>query len=74
MKEQLNLTTEAIIKRRRRKDHVNKAREDNRVKQIKKVKKITKDDRIWDPEVYVKKFKRKQRSFQIYKRRKQEIR
>lgn len=72
--DKLNVTEQAILRKRRTDDEAKNARLDTRFKnkrnQNKKAKANTKKEKVLVPEVFVSNFKKQQRSFVQYKRHK----
>jgi large subunit ribosomal protein L7e len=72
-----NYSTQNLIRRRRRNDEINQKREEGRVKDVmmaqkKKKERITQED-VKDPEFFANKYKKQQRSYAIYKRKKNAV-
>ena len=72
-----NFSTQNLIRRRRRNDEVNKKREEGRVKDLmmsqKRKKNAEINEDVKDPEFFANKYKKQQKSYTIYKRKKNAV-
>ena len=72
-----NYTTQNLIRRRRRNEDINKQREDLRVKDVmmanRRKKQMTSETEIKDPEFFANRYRKQQKSYTIYKRKKNAV-
>jgi large subunit ribosomal protein L7e len=72
-----NYSTQNLIRRRRRNDEINRKREEGRVKDVmmsqrqKKQKEL--NDKVQDPEFFANRYRKQQRSYVVYKRKKNAV-